>query len=115
MPRTSWRVRTFPTEVDLALVDPPAADRALCQEWARAIEALLWTAITGRDPQVRATLEEVLVALEGGHGAPAGDFTPGPDFDRALASDLKFAAYGGRLRVTPVERDVTVPAVPDAE
>ncbi len=67
------------------------------------VERLLWSGLTGRDPEVRRTLDAIYDELRGNPASVGGQETHGPDVDQSLAKALRFAVYSRRLRVERVE------------
>jgi hypothetical protein len=78
-------------------------DRQADEGSRRDIERLLWSGLTGRDPEVRRTLDAVYHELRGSRASAGSAAAHGPDIEHSLASALRFAVHSGSLRVERVD------------
>ena len=107
-----WQLRDAAADLRIDVTAFPQSDVEARRKSEQEVATLLWRRI---DPQVRSVLEDVYRELNGMPPRCSGDFSPGPDYDDALASALRFAAYSGRLRVERDERTLTVPVGPETD
>ncbi len=98
-----WVIDTLGGEVRIELEDF-SSHHALPGESERQLDALLWSALSARDPAARRVVEEVFDALRGGDALrERGSSARGPGFESALSQELRLGAYSGRLRIERVE------------